>query len=112
MRGFRAKMSADFNAFRSEMAADFKAFRSEMTAEVKAFRSEMSAQFKAVRVEAKEESTKIWGRLDRLRERVDRLADKVTHLQFAFLAMTAVVLFVTKGSQLFQVLLQWRSHFR
>ena len=115
----RAEMKVESNAlrdemraFRTEMSADFKAFRSEMSAEFKAFRSEMSAEFKAVRAEAKEESTQIRGRLDRLWDRVDRLTDKVTHLQIAFLVMAAVVLFLTKGAQSLQVFLQWLSHFR
>ena len=104
----RAEMKVESNALRDEM----RAFRTEMSADFKAFRSEMSAEFKAVRAEAKEESTQIRGRLDRLWDRVDRLTDKVTHLQIAFLVMAAVVLFLTKGAQSLQVFLQWLSHFR
>jgi hypothetical protein len=90
----RAEMREEFETVRAEMRGEFKTFRAEMREEFTAARAETSAGFRALRADFKQES------------------DRVTRLQLITVIMGIEVLLVTKGSQMFQALWAWLSHFR
>jgi hypothetical protein len=111
-KAVRAEMSAEFKAVRAEMSAGFGALRAEMSAgfealraEMSAMRSDFSAGLQMARAEAKEESKEIRGRLD-------RLWDRVSHLQIVVVIIAMEVLLVTRGSQTYRAVLEWLSHLR
>jgi len=91
---FRAEIREEFRAARAETSDEFKTFRAEIREEFRAARAETSAEFRALRADFKQES------------------DRVTRLQLITVIMGIEVLLVTKGSQMFQTLWAWLSHFR
>ena len=112
----RAEMNTEFKSVRTEMVAEFKSVRTEMAAEFKSVRTEMAAGFgdvhaeskkesRAIRAEAKEESRQVHGKLD-------QLCHRISSLQLMIMLIGIEVLLVTKGSQLYQLIFQWLSHFK